>query len=152
MTSLRRFLVVLALMGWLGGFMFYGGVTVPVVRATLEGMPERSLITQRVTAWMNLLGTLALIPLFADVYASPLPRRRGRWVAWLLMAVPMPALVWLHRVMSRQMAAPGFHDADPTAFLNWHRAYLLLNTLQWAGGMAFTWLALRAWRAEDQAR
>ena len=35
MTILRRILVIVALMGWQGGFMFYGAVVVPVLRSTI---------------------------------------------------------------------------------------------------------------------
>ena len=112
MTITRRFVIVLALVFWQGGFMFYGAVTVPVMRARLDAKPDRenrSKITQQVTQWMNLAGTLALLGMMADVVASPSGRKRRRWVAWLVMAVPHPALVMLHREMSRQMALPGCH-------------------------------------------
>lgn len=150
MVMTRRFLVVLALMAWQGGFMFYGAVTVPVTRAKLEGRPERSIITQKVTQWMNLIGTAAILAMYADCWASPLKSRRWRWIVWLGMALPHPLLLWLHLKLSDQMAAPGFHTSNLAGFSHWHRAYLMVNTLQWAAGMAFVVLSLRAWREEDR--
>ena len=150
MIITRRFVLVLALMFWQGGFMFYGAVTVPVVRARLD-RGNRGKITQEVTQWMNLAGTIALLGMMADVVASPLGRKRWRWVAWLVMAVPHPALVLLHREMSRQMAVPGFDASDLAPFFSWHRVYLLINTVQWAAGMVFAILSLKAWREEDRA-
>lgn len=151
MIITRRFILMFALMFWQGGFMFYGAVTVPIVRARLGPGPERSLITQRVTQWMNLAGTVAILAMFADVWASPIQRKRWRWVAWLAMALPQPIVIILHRVLSGQMAAAGFHSSETSGFLAWHQVYLMLNSIQWIGGMAFAVLSLRAWREEDRS-
>ena len=149
MTTFRRFLVIVALMGWQGGFMFYGAVVVPVLRSTLTRSDSGN-VTRQVTQWMNLLGTAAVLVMFVDVWASR-GAKKWRWVAWLGMALPLLALVWLHGEMSHQMMGPSFHQTDPRAFLSWHRAYLLTNTFQWLAGMAFVVLSVRAWRAEDTA-
>ena len=85
MTLARRFLVLFALIFWQGGFMFYGAVTVPVLRDVFGGMG--SLVTQRVTQWINLIGTIAILVMFLDLYVSPLPSKRWRWVAWLMMGL-----------------------------------------------------------------
>jgi hypothetical protein len=152
MIALRRFALVFALMFWQGGFMFYGAVTLPVVRELLGNMPERSLITQHVTQWMNLFGTLAILATFIDLYASPLPRKRWRLAAWLGMALPQPLLIFMHHEMSALMAARDFHISDMHQFMSyWHRPYVLLCTVQWLSGMIFTWQSLTAWRAEDRA-
>ena len=140
MLITRRFLVLLALMVWQGGFMFYGAVVVPVVRAQLEG-PERSLITQRVTGWMNLVGTIGLLLMFADVWAGSAPVKRWRWLTWAGMALPHLAVVWLHRELSHQMAT-GNDRLDKSGFLLWHGSYLACNVVQWFAGMAFAVLAL----------
>ena len=149
MITLRRFLAIFSLMFWMGGFMFYGAVVVPIVRLYVVE-PNPGVITQRVTQWMNLAGTLAILVMFADVWAGAPHLKRWRWLAWLGMALPQPILVWLHHEMSQQMRAPNFFRSDLNPFLSdWHRPYLVLNTMQWAAGMAFIWLALKAWRVED---
>lgn len=150
MLITRRFLLLLALMFWQGGFMFYGAVTVPIVRAQLGPGPSRSMITQQVTQWMNLIGTLAILAMFADLWASPVERKRWRWVAWLAMALPQPAVILFHRQLSHQMAASGFQSSDMTGFLVWHRLYLSMNAIQWLGGLAFALLSIRAWRDADR--
>jgi hypothetical protein len=150
MTITRRFVLLFALMFWQGGFMFYGAVTVPIMRARLGVGPDRSLITQEVTQWMNLAGTLAILAMFADLWASPLEGKRWRWIAWLAMALPQPIVIFLHRELSRQMAAAGFQSSGLSGFLMWHRAYLSCNAIQWLGGMAFAVLSIRAWRDEDR--
>jgi hypothetical protein len=151
MRLLRRFLSLFALLFWLGGFMFYGAVVVPIVRANVVD-PNPGVITQKVTQWMNLAGTLAVLVVFVELWAGQEFLKRWRWIAWLGMALPQPILVWMHHEMSRQMLAPDFFRSDLSSFLSqWHRPYLLLNTIQWAAGMAFIGLSLKVWRAEDQA-
>ncbi|HEV3145026.1 MAG TPA: hypothetical protein VGZ47_14135 [Gemmataceae bacterium] len=149
MLLIRRFLVVLALMFWMGGFMFYGAVVVPTNRVELKDMPERGTITQKVTEWMNLAGTLALLVFFADIYASPVGLQRWRWIAWAGMLIPHLFLIWLHHELTKQMSAPGFHQSPMHSFLIWHRVYLITNTVQWFAGMVFLAMTLRQWRRED---
>jgi hypothetical protein len=155
MMLTRRFAVIFALMFWQGGFMFYGAVTVPVTRSIFEShpkpAPEPSLITRRVTQWMNLVGTFALLATFADCWASAVARKRWRWVGWLLMALPHPVIIWMHHEMSGQMDTQGFHSSPMLEFHHWHQIYLILNTIQWLGGMLFAVQSLMAWRAEDRA-
>jgi len=150
MLLIRRFLVVLALMFWMGGFMFYGAVVVPTNRIELKDMPQRGTITQHVTEWMNFAGTLALLVLFVDTYASAAGSQRWRWVCWAGMVIPHLFLIWLHRELTKQMSAPGFHQSDIKGFLIWHRVYLITNTVQWFAGMVFLGLTLRQWRREDR--
>ena len=148
MTMLRRFLVMLALIFWQGGFMFYGAVTLPVIRELFES--QASFVTQRVTMWINIAGTIAILVMFFDIYASPLPAKRWRWIMWLAMFVPQPVLVWMHREMSAQMLHGGFRSNFSDFMSYWHRPYLILCCVQWLAGMLFVWQSLRAWRAEDQ--
>jgi hypothetical protein len=152
MLLTRRFLVVLALMFWVGGFMFYGAVVVPTMFEKLGEMPQRSLVTQGVTSWMNLAGTVALLVMFADTFSSSAGGQRWRWIAWVSMVVPHLALIWMHREMSTQMLAPGFHRSDLRPFMSWHRIYLIVSTIQWFAGMVFVVLSLRQWRREDQGK
>jgi len=151
MAMTRRFVVLLALMVWQGGFMFYGAVTVPVTREKLDDVPVRSAITKRVTQWMNLIGTAAILAMYADLWLSAAAHKRRRWLAWLGMAVPHPLLLWLHIRMSSQMAVPEFHHGNPATFSPWHQAYMIVSTVQWLAGMVFALLTLRAWREEDRA-
>jgi hypothetical protein len=150
MLLIRRFLVVFALMFWMGGFMFYGAVVVPTNRIELKDMPQRGTITQKVTEWMNFAGTLALLVLFVDAYASASGRQLGRWISWTGMMIPHLFLIWLHNELTKQMAVPGFHLSDMKGFLIWHRVYLITNTVQWFSGMVFLALTLRQWRRDDQ--
>ena len=70
MILLRRFLVLVALMFWLGGFTFYAAVVVPVGQEDLGSHLEQGFITRQVTKYLNLSGAIALLLLAWDVVAS----------------------------------------------------------------------------------
>jgi hypothetical protein len=150
----RRLLVLLALFFWQGGFTFYAAVVVPVAQGQL-GHVRQGFITQQVTHYLNLAGVVCLAPLAWDVAAAhdPSPhRRRGRWLSWLLMAVGLGILTWLHASMDGLLEPAGFRLLDEAAFRGAHRAYLWVSTAQWAAAIAYLLLALTAWRQEDRSR
>ena len=55
MTILRRFLVLIALFFWQGGFTFYAAVVVPVGQQVLHSHLRQGFVTQQVTNYLNLL-------------------------------------------------------------------------------------------------
>jgi hypothetical protein len=149
LVLLRRFLAVAALMFWQGGFTFYAAVVVPIGQATV-GPAEQGSITRQVTHYLNLSGIVALLALAWDVTAgrdASTVRRRGRWVALAVMATALGVLVWLHGHLDRLLDTDSL---DRAAFRMGHRAYLWVSTLQWAAGIVFAVLSLRAWQAEDR--
>jgi hypothetical protein len=149
-TLARRFLVLAALMFWQGGFTFYAAVVVPVGRQVIG--TRQSDVTRSVTAYLNVAGAVALLPLAWDVTRcrDRTPRRQYlRWTTWLGMALTLAALLWLHRLMVGQLRL-GVSPADP-AFHNLHRVYLWVSTVQWACGLVYAGTTLLAWRAEDRA-
>ena len=77
MTTLRRFLVVQALMLWQGGFLFYAAVVVPAGTEVLGSGAAQGPITARVTDALNLCGLAALVLTAWDqaVTRDPAPRR-----------------------------------------------------------------------------
>jgi hypothetical protein len=148
MLLLRRYVVLLTLLFWQGGFMFYGAVTVPILREVFGS--EGSFVTERVTVWINWAGTIAILIAFVDVFASPLAAKRWRWLMWLAMFVVEPVLVWMRHEMAIQMLHRGFQPSFNGFMLYWHKPYLFLSSGQWLAAMIFIWLTLRAWRAEDR--
>jgi hypothetical protein len=149
-TLARRFLVLAALMFWQGGFTFYAAVVVPVGRQVIG--TRQSDVTRSVTAYLNLAGAAALLPLAWDVTRcrDRTPRRRYlRWATWLGMALTLGALLWLHRLMVGQLRL-GVSPAEPP-FHNLHRLYLWVSTAQWACGLFYAGATLLAWRAEDRS-
>ena len=55
-TIILRWLFLVALSIYIGGFTFYSAVVIPILHDRLESSLETGLITQRVTDMLNLLG------------------------------------------------------------------------------------------------
>src|SRR6059058_825237 len=97
MLLLRRFLVIVALMFWQGGFLFYASVVVPVGTEVfgrhypaphgenVSAKRQQGRITRTVAFWINLSGAAALLPLAWDLFAGGETRRRRRWRVSLLV-------------------------------------------------------------------
>src|SRR5947209_13989523 len=135
MTLPRRFLVLVALLFWQGGFTFYAAVVVPVGQDVLGSHKTQGFITRRVTNYLNLAGAAALLPLAWDAAAGTNVAgrwRRVRWLAWLGMALALGLLAWLHGRLDALLDPGGLRILSRSAFRAQHRWYLWISTLQWA--------------------
>lgn len=151
-TVLRRLLLLLALMVWQGGFMFYGAVVVPVGAEVLGSHREQGFVTQRVTNYLNVAGTVALAVWCWDVAAGRAAGgHRLRWIGWGLLVVLLGVLVWLHPRLDELLNADGFRILDPPGYRHLHQWYLVVSTIQWAGAVVLTALTIRAWQMADSA-
>src|SRR5947209_1588383 len=96
----QRFIVVLALGFWLGGFTFYAGVVIHVGHRVFHGQREVGFLTQQVTNWLNLSGGIALAILLWNALTSGrrLQRwlRTAIWLTWLAMVALQIFLFQLH--------------------------------------------------------
>ena len=154
MRTLRRYLTVIALMFWLGGFTFYASVVVPIGTSVLKSDLRQGFITRRVTFYLNLVAVVALAVLLAEAFLTADPSRRRRWARlglWVFMAFCQAALFWEHSYLDARLQAKGMLILDPETFHPAHRLYLWTHTVQWGAGLVYIWLMLTAWRGEDQA-
>ena len=135
MLLVRRFLVLVALMFWLGGFTFYAGVVVPVGQNVLGGSAQAD-VTRQVSIYLNLSCAIALLPLGWDIVSANDPsrgRRVSRRLCWYNILAGLLALYWLHGQLAAMLDEPGVGSGAYFSF--WHRAYLWLSTYQWAAGV-----------------
>jgi hypothetical protein len=152
MPLVRRFLVIQALLMWQGGFLFYAAVVIPVGSEVL-GSWTQGTVTRHVTDWMNLIGGAALPILAWDQWANSNPDcRRWRWGLWVVMAVSLAGLAVLHPMIAGYVdgTAAEFERGSRTFYL-WHRTYLCIATVQWAAGLGYVAVTLRAWTAKPPA-
>ncbi len=149
-TLARRWIVLWAILFWQGGFMFYGGVVVPVGGKVLGSDREQGFVTAEVTNYLNLAGAVALGFWLWDILAergpSPLARRL-RLGLWAALAVSLLVLVWQHAQLDRLIdpAASAIHDRG--RFGLFHSLYLFVSTVQWMGCLGLSALTLWAWQA-----
>jgi hypothetical protein len=151
MITLRRFVLLAALLFWLGGFVFYTAVVVPIGTEEL-GSLQQGFITRRVTRTLNLSAAIALAVLLWDLlrHDPSAWRRRLRWSCWFGMVLALITLFYNHAYLDRLLDADTMTVRDRRAFYLAHRAYLWLSTVQWGFGVVFLLLLPAAWRAQDR--
>jgi hypothetical protein len=142
MSTLRRFLVIQALLVWQGGFFFYAAVVIPI-GTEIHGSLGQGTVTRHVTDWMNLIGAAAAVILAWDQWANGDARwcRRVRWGLWMVLAGGLVALAVLHPRVEQYLDS----TMDYRTFYFWHRVYLGVATAQWVTGLAYVVVMLRAW-------
>ena len=151
-TQVRRLLLLLALMFWQGGFMFYGGVVVEVGAGVLGSHRMQGFVTQSVTNYLNVAGAVALAVWCWDIAAGrAADRRRHRWIGWGVLVVLLGVLVWLHPRLDVLLDSDDFRILDRPRYRRLHQWYLGVSTIQWAGSIVMVAWSLKAWRAEDSA-
>src|SRR5437588_11024353 len=97
LTWLRRCCVLLVLMFWVGGGLFYAAVVIPLGRARLP--EEFSKVTTEATNVLNWAGVVAVLVLSWDVIFA---RERTvwliavRWASFGVAGAALPLLFWLH--------------------------------------------------------
>jgi hypothetical protein len=149
---IRRLLLLWALMFWQGGFMFYGGVVVPVGSRVLGSDREQGFITRSVTNYLNLAGAVALAIWGLDILAEPGESHRGRrprWLLWGLLILALGLLAWLHVRLDALLDPDESVILDRRRFGSLHSWYLTVSTVQWIGCVMLTALTVRAWRDGD---
>lgn len=151
-TLLRRYLVLLTLAFWMGGFTFYGGVVISTANQVLGSERDVGFVTQQVTNWLNLIGILALIILGISAWFE----RRGiprilMFLCWLALLVTQGGLFYVHTALDSRLetATHKIHGAM-NIFFNWHRLYMATATAQWCAALAYLWLAVVLWRQADR--
>src|SRR5579859_7815408 len=151
MSMLRRYLALLILALWMGGFTFFTLFVIPVGAKVLGSDRDQGFITQQVTNHLNYIGTGSLLVLGALLFTERTDRKlRLHWLAWLAMAALQAALFFLHSVIDG-MLDPATHKIhDLGHFFNWHRTYMATASLQWLIALIYLWLMMRLWRKHDR--
>ena len=152
---IRRLILFWSLLFWQGGFMFYGGVVIPIGSRILGSDLEQGQITQSVTNSLNVAGVAALAAWGWDIFSergTSFRDRRLRQVSWCLLVLALGLLAWLHLRMDALIDADVPLVLDRRRFRTLHRWYLLVSTAQWVGSLLLSALTIRAWRDGDAAR
>lgn len=153
-TVLRRLLLLLTLMFWQGGFMFYGVVVVPVGAEVLGSHRDQGFITRSVTNYLNVAGVLCLVVWCWDVMqgqGSGSKWQRLRWVLWSSLVVALALQGWLHLRLDNLLDPQAFQIHDRSLFNRIHQWYLIISTLQWIGAIVLAGLTIWTWMESDAA-
>jgi hypothetical protein len=154
MITVRRFVVLQALLIWQGGFLFYAAVVVPTGTELLGSAAAQGRITARVTDTLNGLSILALGVLAFDLRSTrdPLHRRTEiRWWCWSLVLLCQGLLFYFHYLLDAFMDPARNRIVIRPPFRPVHRMYLWTVSAQWFLCLLLLWFNVRAWRSEDLA-
>src|SRR5436190_22569518 len=97
---LLRYLAIICLCFWMGGFTFYAGVVIHVGHRVFDSHREVGFLTKEVTIWLNRSGMMVLLVLLANhfLYSD----KGSAWLkgirlaTLLLMAAVQVALFLIH--------------------------------------------------------
>ncbi len=147
---IRRMLLLVSLMFWQGGFMFYGSVVVPVGGRILGSETKQGFITQSVTNYLNLAGAFCLIVWLEHLWHD---RRDGvsklEWGLWSFAAVSVMVLAGIHVPMDHILDVESSSVRDPAWFGRLHKTYIWTSSLQWLASLALLFLAFLRWNSQD---
>ena len=147
---IRRMILLVSLMFWQGGFMFYGGVVVPVGGRILESETQQGFITQSVTDYLNLAGALCLSLWLENLFHE---RRTGvsklEWGLWGFAACSLVVLVVVHGFMDQNLGLEPARVLNPRSFDRSHKVYIGTSSLQWLACLAMLFLAILRWNKKS---
>lgn len=126
---------------WFGGLTFYAAFVVPIGTDQI-GSVGQGLITQQVTIRLNGIAVIFLGFWLWDGIASR-TWRHFSFGLWVLQAAVLVLLALLHWKMSGLLNLEDATADPPSGFYGWHRAYLILTTIQWLIGLVMGLAALQ---------
>ena len=155
MLLVRRLCLLVAIMFWQGGFMFYGAVVVPIGSEILGSHQAQGSVTRSVTNYLNMAGLAALGFLLWDLASAreiAVVRHRLRWALWLVLLLTLGLQGWLHVLMDRLLDIESQQILDKARLRYLHMWYLNISTIQWVANLMLVALTLLTWRSEDSIR
>ena len=147
--ALCRFLIMVAVVVWLGGFTFYAAVVIPTAHDVLGTHLEVGFITQKVTHWLNLGGGLTMLALAANIWLlkrSGVSGLRPLVITWSILVSSLIILLVLHPHLDIFLDGTEHEIAHRVDFYAWHRVYLIVATIQWCAAVVHLWYVLARWR------
>jgi hypothetical protein len=142
-----RFLTVVGIAIWFGGFTFYSTAVISTSQEVLHSQLRAGLITQQVTKWLN---RISIVPLALCAVNCWILRKHERkrmlqllMAALIVMVVLQIGLFVLHPMIDAKIVEHQVEDAGN--FFKLHRLYLVISTGQWCGTLAYLWASLALW-------
>ncbi len=161
MTGCFRVILLVSLSLFWGGLTFYTGFVVRVIHDVLNDPMDGGLITQRVTHILQILGAVACVFMIQNCfvvikqfrrYAAKKQSRRYEAVLVICTFLFACSLIGLHLVHGQLDAVidrPNHEVIDREAFVEGHRRYNQLTTVQWLSSSAYLMATVVAWMKVD---
>lgn len=152
MISACRILLLLVFALFWGGLTFYTGFVVRISHDVLDDPMTGGLITQRVTALLQILGVVAAVVMACNAVVVFRQSRRFGIALGLCASVLGCALVGLFVVHGQLDAVIDLETStitDRDVFVVGHRRYNQITTIQWLTSLAYVPITVFAWRSND---
>lgn len=152
MTSAFRVSLLLLFALYWGGLTFYTGFAVRILHDVLSDPIDGGMITQRVTAVLQVLGVLSVVLMAINSVAVTRKSRKYGIALIACVGVLACALIGLFIVHSKLDAVidlDQFTVTDRDAFDAGHRRYNQLTTIQWLACLVYLSTTVYGWRAID---
>ena len=138
-----------------GGLTFYTGFVVRISHDVLNDPMDGGLITQRVTAVLQVLGvvTVAFMALNCVAVARQSPKygyALGGCAA--ILGCSLIGLFIVHGHLDAIIDLETYQITDREAFDTGHRRYNQLTTIQWLASLVYLPITVFAWRFIDAGR
>jgi hypothetical protein len=150
---LIRYLSIVGLGFWMGGFTFYAGVVIHVGHRIFDSHREVGILTQAVTVWLNRSGVIVLLILLANhlrfMRSASRRLRNVQFLTLLLMAAIQIALFVIHPRLDQMLDGPRHAIVNRSAFRSLHLLYMNLSTIQWTAALTHLAVVLLSWRRSD---
>ncbi len=152
MIVTSRILLLIAFSVFWGGLTFYTGSVVRISHDVLTDPMVGGLITQRVTAWLQIAGGVTAICM---LWNSVLVRRVSRKYGFMLTACSMilvcalAGLVIVHGHLDAVIDVDAVEITNRDAFTIGHRRYNQLTTIEWISSLTYLLITVAAWRQVD---
>jgi hypothetical protein len=135
-----------------GGLTFYTGFVVRISHDVLNDPMDGGLITQRVTAVLQVLGVVTVVLMACNcVVVARQSRKYGYALVGCatLLGCSLIGLFVVHGHLDAIIDAATFEITDRDAFDAGHRRYNQLTTIQWLASVTYLPITVFAWRAVD---
>jgi len=150
MQLIFRWLALVSMTVWLGGFTFYSSVVIPILHEEMGGI-ESGMITGQVSNYLNVFGVGAVV---CWAILAGMERSIGEcWAFWIrvfLLVVTgaiLTGLIALHPVMDRRL-----ETGELSHFYPLHKVYLIASTFQWGINLAILAVSVWIWRTPSETK
>src|SRR5258706_3358745 len=152
-TIFLRYLILIGLCFWMGGFTFYASVVIHVGHRVFGSGPEFGFLTKEVTVWLTRSGLIVLAILLLNLLLTP-KRIARRWFfvasgTFAVMAAIQIALLLLHPRLEPFLDSSNQTIRERPTFHHWHLIDMNLSTVQWSAALIHLWSLLTIWRKTD---
>ncbi len=144
MILFRRYLVTLALLMWLGGFLFYSTIVIPIGRSVLRPPSHQTFVTREVTKIVDYFGAASMVILLWDTMATR-SHRKSRGILWIGMTLTVAALAWVRVHLASYMDPETMTITDREAIRPYHLGYIIIGGAQMILGLIYIGVTLRSW-------